>query len=505
MRILLLSMLCFCSMCLSAQHSVYYFPFASSEITDESLQALNSLISRVKEANAKVIEIKGHTDRSGKEDYNQTLSHKRASAVMAILQRSLPDVKIMISSHGEDQLITENDDDQHLNRRVEVFVQTVVRTESEPVIKTADIIHVDPFLEDVEEQRFNVNLDDTVKIWAKEGTFIKIDPGSIQNKEGKPVTGNAEIIIKEYYDPAKILLSGLNSASEQGLLQTGGMASFKIMQGDQEMNSDTRKPVLIRMPQRKSELVGMNVFTAQPESTPDTSATGTLMWNNTNQPFIPMRSYWQRPISPLLADVGYESDDAYTQMRIGSTFQDEYRPQPSPIVKFNRFYKRRNAKKVKYSRHKVNDSTIEMRVKIRYKGRGYRAFHRRTLDTAYSLKYFRPQYEGITYTLNLINVDRLYQGGRRIDQYVSIPGISGMTVLAYFKSISAYLPASGSHTGSVLWKVPVDVPVILIAIGKKGDDFYFGRKEYITNAMSPCVMKVEKMTEEAFRNEMKLL
>ena len=70
------------------------------------------------------IEVAGHTDSRGSEEYNQGLSERRAATVQAILAGQYPDVPINAVGFGENSPVASNASEagRAQNRRVEVSV-----------------------------------------------------------------------------------------------------------------------------------------------------------------------------------------------------------------------------------------------------------------------------------------------------------------------------------------------------------------------------------------------
>ena len=69
--------------------------------------------------------IEGHTDASGADSYNQTLSEKRASSVSSYLaQQDVQNSRLTTMGYGEDQPIADNSTStgRAQNRRVEVAI-----------------------------------------------------------------------------------------------------------------------------------------------------------------------------------------------------------------------------------------------------------------------------------------------------------------------------------------------------------------------------------------------
>ena len=71
------------------------------------------------------LEVEGHTDNVGTDEYNQTLSEQRASAVRTyLLQQGVRDSDVTARGFGKSRPITSNDtpSGRQLNRRVELVV-----------------------------------------------------------------------------------------------------------------------------------------------------------------------------------------------------------------------------------------------------------------------------------------------------------------------------------------------------------------------------------------------
>jgi outer membrane protein OmpA-like peptidoglycan-associated protein len=71
-----------------------------------------------------VIRVEGHTDSTGSEDYNMSLSSRRAESVNLLLQRGLASTRVETMAFGESSPIASNDIEagRMQNRRVEIIV-----------------------------------------------------------------------------------------------------------------------------------------------------------------------------------------------------------------------------------------------------------------------------------------------------------------------------------------------------------------------------------------------
>ena len=102
------------------------FGFNQSELTDNARQTLEQLITQLKSENKNVfIEVQGHTDALGTEEYNQKLGQERADAVRRYLsENGIPLHRISTISYGEARPIGENKSKagRSTNRRVVIIV-----------------------------------------------------------------------------------------------------------------------------------------------------------------------------------------------------------------------------------------------------------------------------------------------------------------------------------------------------------------------------------------------
>lgn len=101
------------------------FDFDSQELrgaTRENLQKLSESLQKYKDTEVNVL---GHTDNTGAEDYNKNLSGKRASAVKDyLISQDVSPLRIKVAGYGESDPVAENDTDKgrQLNRRVEIVI-----------------------------------------------------------------------------------------------------------------------------------------------------------------------------------------------------------------------------------------------------------------------------------------------------------------------------------------------------------------------------------------------
>lgn len=104
-----------------------HFGFEQASLSDEARAELDSFAEKLKQENENVyIEIQGHTDTSGPEDYNLTLGEERAEAVRRYLslEHGVPLHRMATISYGETAPIADNStrEGRAKNRRVSLVV-----------------------------------------------------------------------------------------------------------------------------------------------------------------------------------------------------------------------------------------------------------------------------------------------------------------------------------------------------------------------------------------------
>jgi len=102
-----------------------FFDFDKATLRPRSKYELNRLVKVFTRYPNLKIEVAGHTDNKGSDDYNKRLSQQRADAVKAYLvSQKVSATKVIAKGYGESQPVATNDTDEgrQLNRRVEVVI-----------------------------------------------------------------------------------------------------------------------------------------------------------------------------------------------------------------------------------------------------------------------------------------------------------------------------------------------------------------------------------------------
>ncbi len=100
------------------------FPFDEAEISLDGMTILGWIVDGLEQCETQKVRVEAHTDAIGSEDYNMSLSDRRADAVVRFLVEHGIDAGRMTStSFGESRPIAPNDtpEGRSLNRRVELI------------------------------------------------------------------------------------------------------------------------------------------------------------------------------------------------------------------------------------------------------------------------------------------------------------------------------------------------------------------------------------------------
>lgn len=100
-----------------------YFDFDKAILKPASNKELNNLLELLQKKPDMHIEISGHTDSKGSDEYNQVLSKKRAHAVVTwLVSKGISKDRLTYEGYGESSPLASNDDEEEgreLNRRTE--------------------------------------------------------------------------------------------------------------------------------------------------------------------------------------------------------------------------------------------------------------------------------------------------------------------------------------------------------------------------------------------------
>jgi outer membrane protein OmpA-like peptidoglycan-associated protein len=106
------------------------FAFDSADLNSQFYPVLDKVAGTLTEFDKSVIEVAGHTDSVGSDQYNQTLSERRANSVAAYLgSHGVPGARVVTVGAGEAHPVASNDteDGRAQNRRVEITIVPVTQ------------------------------------------------------------------------------------------------------------------------------------------------------------------------------------------------------------------------------------------------------------------------------------------------------------------------------------------------------------------------------------------
>ena len=99
------------------------FATDSADLNADFFNVLNSVSKVLKEFDQTIVEVAGHTDNTGSDEYNEALSDRRASAVARYFEsRNISSQRLLTIGMGESRPIADNGtaDGRQANRRVEI-------------------------------------------------------------------------------------------------------------------------------------------------------------------------------------------------------------------------------------------------------------------------------------------------------------------------------------------------------------------------------------------------
>ncbi|WP_255208154.1 MULTISPECIES: OmpA family protein [unclassified Myxococcus] len=111
---------------LPTEHHVQ-FPVGQSTLSDEELRNLDAVADYLKANPGVSLRIEGHTDSTGPDELNRTLSQERADAVRThLIQRGVASSRLTAKGYGPDRPLTTNDtpEGRGTNRRVEFVTES---------------------------------------------------------------------------------------------------------------------------------------------------------------------------------------------------------------------------------------------------------------------------------------------------------------------------------------------------------------------------------------------
>ena len=107
----------------SGHSYMVFFDFDRAAVTDTAATTIRQAANDAKAGHATRLNVTGHADRAGGDNYNMALSLRRANAVKDVLVREgIPAAQIAVVGRGESQPLVQTADGVRdpQNRRVEI-------------------------------------------------------------------------------------------------------------------------------------------------------------------------------------------------------------------------------------------------------------------------------------------------------------------------------------------------------------------------------------------------
>lgn len=105
----------------------------------------------------------------------------------------------------------------------------------------------------LESQFYNVkNGADTI-LETQNGMLVVLPNDGFVNASGELVKGDITLEIKEAFDPASIMQSGLSTTSDGKMLETGGMFYIKAFQNGEELKVNPNDPMVVDIPTKQKD------------------------------------------------------------------------------------------------------------------------------------------------------------------------------------------------------------------------------------------------------------
>jgi len=408
-----------------------------------------------------------------------------------------------------------------------------------------------PFLKSFEKapQKVLINSETDFEITLKEGTKIHIPKNAfVDEKTGEQIFGEVNLDIKEYYKLSNILLANLSTKSDDKLLETGGMLYIEANKNGSKLKLKPNKELNIIFNNSGKE--NMQLFEGQKieeninwklseqfnsdaidELTGEIEEAEPVAISLTSVPF----SIEDMPIYSGCEEEGNECTFEKIRAHISRKFNTDIieelnisgRKRISTIIKFD---EKGNVIEVVTSnlepilKDEVNRVLMDLPQMIPAKKSG-KAIASQLLfpivlsdgvDELLGVKsqtgtiIMRGKFDSVDNNYRLsssklgwINCDRFVNSRKRKIKYkVKIKDADGANVKMIFKSISSVLPSKIINEDYSFGEIPIDEDVILLAIKKKGDKLFIGKKDVTTKVISELDLKFREVTGAELKTEL---
>ena len=122
-----------------------------------------------------------------------------------------------------------------------------------------------------DQQLFTINASNGNTVSASKGTKLYLPPNGFVTRDGRPVSGNIKVAIKEIYTPMEMILNNMPTTSNGRLLESGGEFQITATQNTDTLQLAPGTFIKITIPDLGRNMQGMQVFNgvANPAGTID--------------------------------------------------------------------------------------------------------------------------------------------------------------------------------------------------------------------------------------------
>ncbi len=128
---------------------------------------------------------------------------------------------------------------------------------TEPEVVYQEIVTKDSI--SIKTQLFKIDTEANAVIESESGIIVGIPKSCLLDNLGKPVNGQVFIGLREAITPAQIVLAGLETKNGNNILETGGMFHLSAYQNGVELQLDSTKPIIVKVP-TSEEKEGMQLY-----------------------------------------------------------------------------------------------------------------------------------------------------------------------------------------------------------------------------------------------------
>lgn len=260
--------------CLRSQDLILNFDHNRSQPIDASIRHLENNLQYLKQCDSLLLV--GHTDTTGSQAFNETLSKSRVDWINGYLIKKGVKARTLLDWKGESEVLNSGNDS--LNRRVMLYAYYAVRDFPK---KQAEIFQID-------------NSRDTM-IVGKENTVI-ILPASSLLSDYPDGSGKFDVYLTEYYSLEDILLNNLSTQTHTDMLVTEGMINLKVYQDGVKCRVNPDNPISIGIPVVENSNEDLELFYGGPDEN------GNVIWeDNASRGGVPI--YFGELFSEPVEDV----------------------------------------------------------------------------------------------------------------------------------------------------------------------------------------------------------